>query len=342
MGNLKMILDAFTIGVDFGGTNLRIAAYGQSSGLLETIHLPTRIRDEREAVAADMCQAIRKMLDRYSPQRPLAGIGIGSAGPLDLPAGILRQPPNLPGWDGFELRATIERTLGTSVLLENDANVAALGESILGAGKTLGVDSLCMLTLGTGVGGGIILHGKIWDGMTGMAGEVGHLNIWTDGIACGCGGNGCLEPYASATGVSRRAEELIRQERAPGLAALQSAHPAFEARDVAALARNGDPDAQSIFEHVGRSLGIGLASLVNTLNLPLYVVGGGLANAWSLFSPALFEELRRRSYIYRLTAPVANAAGGFQRGKTYVVPAELGPDAGLLGACLLPFNSSRQ
>ncbi len=269
----------------------------------------------------------------YSYHRPklsLAGVGIGSPGPLELPAGILRQPPNLPGWDGFELRANVESALGLSVVLQNDANAAALAECLLGRGKSLGVDSLCMLTLGTGVGGGIILHGRIWDGIAGMGGEVGHLNIWTEGgMACGCGSSGCLEPHASATGVRRSADEKIAHGGAPGLAALRAKNPAFDARDVAELAKGGDAHAKAIFERVGRSLGIGLASLVNVLNLPLYVLGGGLANAWDLFSPALFEELRKRSYVYRLSAD-----------ETQITTAELGPDAGLLGACLLPFQIS--
>jgi glucokinase len=335
-----MISDAFTIGVDLGGTNLRIAAYAQESGLLETIQLSTRLRDGRDAVTADMCQAIRRLLDHYSRDRSLTGVGIGSPGPLELPAGRLRQPPNLPGWDGFELRTTIEGALHMPVLVENDANVAALAECIAGKGRTLGVDSLCMLTLGTGVGGGIILHGKIWDGMSGMAGEVGHLNIWTDGVACGCGGRGCLEAYASATAVRRMADEMIAHEQAPGLAALQASNPRFTARDVSGLAQSGDSQARLIFEDVGYALGIGLASLVNLLNLPLYVVGGGLANAWTLFSRSLFEELRHRSYIYRLTDPGEDRVVDSNRGSTHVVPAQLGPDAGLLGACLLPFTAA--
>jgi glucokinase len=315
----------FSVGVDFGGTNLRIAAYAQEPGLLETILLPTRLRDGPGAVSADMSRGIRRLLDRYSPQYALAGIGVGSPGPLELPAGRLREPPNLPGWDGFPLRSTLEQKLGTPVLVENDANVAALAEYALGKGKKLGVDSLCMLTLGTGVGAGIILRGQIWDGMSGMAGEAGHLNIWTDGIACGCGGHGCLEPYASATGVRRMADERIASGNAPGLAALQKRNPAFTAQEVAELAQAEDADAKAIYEIVGQSLGIGLASLVNVLNLPLYVLGGGVAASWDLFSPALFEQLRHRSYVYRLTIPEISRA-------------ELGADAGLLGACLLPFS----
>ena len=165
--------------------------------------------------------------------------------------------------------------MGVPVVVENDANVAALAECVAGKGKTLGIDSLCILTLGTGVGGGIIFHGKIWDGLNGMAGEVGHINIWPDGAACGCGAHGCLEPLASATGVRRRAKELIAAGKSPALAALEKSNPDFTPRDVAGLASTGDRDAQIIFDEVGLALGRGLAALINTLNLPLYVVGGG-------------------------------------------------------------------
>jgi len=319
----------FSIGVDLGGTNLRVAAYTQEAGLLETILLPTGLGEGREAVASDMCGGIVRLRDRYSAQFTLAGIGVGSPGPLELPAGRLRQPPNLPGWDGFELRATLERALGRAVAVENDANLAALAECVLGKGKERGVDSLCMLTLGTGVGGGIILRGEIWDGMNGMAGEAGHLNIWTDGAACGCGGRGCLEAYASATAVRRMADERIAGGNAPGLAALQQRNSAFSAEEVAELARARDVEACAIYEMVGRSLGIGLASLVNMLNLPLYVLGGGVASAWELFAPAMFTELQSRSYVYRLSKPEISRA-------------ELGVEAGLLGACLLPFYAGRQ
>lgn len=325
-----MPANAFTIGVDLGGTNLRIGAYAPQEGLLQTINLPTRLKDGREAVARDICTAIRQLIAEYTPSRTLAGVGAGSPGPLELPAGILRQPPNLPGWNGFNLRYALESALGMPIALQNDANAAALAECLLGRGKTLGIDSLCMLTLGTGVGGGIILHGKIWEGITGMAGEVGHLNIWTEGgMACGCGSSGCLEPHASATGVRKSAEEAMAHGTAAGLAALLASKPAFDARDVAELATAGDPEATAIFHKVGRSLGIGLASLVNTLNLPLYVLGGGLANAWDLFAAGLFDELRKRSYIYRLTSD-----------KTHITTAELGADAGVLGACLLPLHAA--
>jgi glucokinase len=331
-----MTLAPYSIGVDLGGTNLRVAAYSEASGILEQVQLPTRLRDGRDAVVRDMCGAIQALIDKHS-RAALAGIGIGSPGPIELPEGRLRHLPNLPGWDGFQLRATVEGMLGMSVIVDNDANVAALAECLLGRGKSLSVDSLCMLTLGTGVGNGIILDGKIWDGMNGMGGEAGHATIWPDGHVCGCGSHGCLEQYASATAVCRMAHEAIAAGNAPGLATLQKQNGDFSSRDVAEIARAGDRDARRVFEIVGRSLGIGLGALVNTLNLPLYVIGGGVAQAWDLFAPKMFEELEHRSYVYRLTDGKIDAFG-HRAAKTYVEPAELGAESGILGACLLPFS----
>lgn len=328
----------YTIGVDLGGTNLRIAAYSQANGLLDQIHLPTRLAAGPHAVVQDMCDAIRQLIDKHS--RPaLVGIGIGSPGPIELPEGRLRKLPNLPGFEGLELRTEIQKILGMPVLVENDANLAALAECLLGKGKSLGVDSLCMLTLGTGVGNGIILNGRVFDGMNGMAGEAGHATVWPDGHVCGCGSNGCLEQYASATAVVRLAHEAVATGFAPGLAALQRENPSFTSLDLAALARTGDPDAQSVFDLVGRSLALGLAALINTLNLPLFVIGGGVAQAWDLFSPQMFVELRHRSYVYRFTDGSVDARG-HRNHKTYVEPAALGAESGLLGACLLPFTVS--
>lgn len=331
--------DTYTIGVDLGGTNLRIAAYSRSSGILDQISLPTRLNAGRDAVVTDMCGAIRQLLDKHSSSR-LHGIGVGSPGPIELPEGRLRHLPNLPGWDGFGLRASIEKMLGLQVIVENDANLAALAECLLGKGRTLGVDSLCMLTLGTGVGNGIILNGKIFDGMSGMAGEAGHVTIWPDGHVCGCESNGCLEQYASATAIRRLADEAIETGHAPSLMTMRVKNPAFTSQEVAECARAGHLDAKAIFDIVGRSLGIGLAGLVNTLNLPLYVVGGGVAQAWDLFAPKLFEELRYRSYVYRFNDGRVDEFG-HQSSKTYVEPAELGAESGILGACLLPFTISK-
>lgn len=327
----------FTIGVDLGGTNLRIAAYAQGADFLESIAVPTRISAGRSAVVEDMCGAIQKLRAKFSRDRDLVGVGIGTPGPLELPIGRLRRLPNFPGWDGFNLREAVESLIGMKVSLEVDANVAALAESKFGQGKTLGIDSMYMLTLGTGVGNGIILNGKVFHGMSGMAGEGGHSTVWPHGPRCGCGNHGCVEVFASATAVQRMALELIAVGKALGLAALQKSNPDFTARDVADLAAKGDPDAEKIFEAVGEALGITLAAMINTLNLPLYVVGGGMTNAWSLFSPRLFAELESRSYVYGLNNGKIDEFG-HQARMTHVVPAQLGAEAGLLGACLLPLT----
>lgn len=326
---------SISIGVDLGGTNLRVAAYTPESGLLDTILLPTRLAAGRDAVVADMCTAIETLRQRFSEKYQLAGIGIGTPGPLELPAGVLHNPPNLTGWDGFNLRTAIESRLNQPVILECDANAAALAECVLGRGRTMNIDSLCMLTLGTGVGNGIILNRKVWDGAAGMAGEAGHATIYPDGLACPCGNRGCLEMYASATAVARTASQRAADGTAPSLAG-----KVWTAQSLAEAADHGNADARQIYSEAGHALGIGLAALINTLNLPLYVVGGGLAQAWHLMQDAIFEELCTRSYVYRFSAPGSPIANRNPAGATHVLPAELGPDAGLLGSCILPFGNN--
>ena len=319
-------VESFSIGVDLGGTNLRVAAYREQAGIVDSVLLPTRLSFGRDQVVQDMCDAIRTLTERN--EGTLFGIGIGSPGPLELPEGILRNPPNLSGWDGFHLRAAIESELGRTVALESDANVAALAEWKLGAGLKYGIDNLCVLTLGTGVGNGLILNGAVWDGFNGMGGEAGHIIVKEKGAPCGCGGYGCLEQYASATAIVRMARERMPE------AALGNAH------EVAVLARNGNEQARHIFETVGESLAIALTALVNTLNLPLYLLGGGVCEAWDLFAPTMFQHLHTRSYVYRLTEPQVIAPGRLEAKKTYILPAELGSAAGLLGACLLGVEGS--
>jgi glucokinase len=317
----------YSIGVDLGGTNLRIASYCEEVGLMDTISLPTRLDEGRERVIRDLCEAVMSLKVRKNEGRMLAGVGIGTPGPLELPEGILHNPPNLRGWDGFDLRKAVETSIGHSVDIESDGNAAALAEARLGAGSDQKIDSLCILTLGTGVGNGIILNDHIWHGSTGMAGEAGHCIVQPEyGVPCGCGGFGCLEQYASATAIVRMAHDRMGPE------APSSAHEIF------VRASQGDEQALSIFHTVGHSLAIALTGLVNTLNLPLYLLGGGVCEAWDIFAPTMFNELHRRSYIYRLTEPKDKYPESLLRHKTYILPARLGSGAGLLGACLLPYE----
>lgn len=323
---------AFSIGVDLGGTNLRIAAVDERGKMLEKITTGADVRRERDQVIAEMCDAVRALATRAAAAGPLHGIGIGVPGIIDMRTGLLRESPNLPGWHDYPVRDKIEQNLGTTVVLENDANAAALGEFWQGAARDVG--SMCMITLGTGVGGGIVLDGEIWHGMAGMAGEVGHTMIEAEGPPCGCGSRGCVEQFASATAIVRMAREAIADGSAPGLALAAGQTPEFSARAVYQMALEGDRAAQRIFGVVGRALGIVIASLINTLNLPMYVVGGGVASAWHVFSPTLLDEVRRRSFVYRATAPEATSGHGSH---TVITRALLGSDAGLYGAARLPW-----
>lgn len=330
-----------SVGIDLGGTSVRIAAYTPDIGVLDSLQLRTRLEAGPTAVVEDMCGGIRQLLEQHSDGRRFVGIGLGSPGPLELPAGRLHQPPNLPGWDGFPLLSEMEGRLQEPVVLESDANAAVLAEYELGLGRELGIDSMCMLTLGTGVGNGIILDGKLWHGATGMGGEAGHMTVDPDGALCGCGNHGCLEACASATAIVNSAERMIEAGKAPSLSRLKNNGSELTAQAIAEAAEQGDTYARAIYTETGRSLGICIAGLINILNLPLYLIGGGVANSWDLFSPSLFEELERRSYVYSLTAPERVASKGMPGGGTRVLPAKLGPEAGLLGACILPIYSAK-
>jgi len=274
-------------------------------------------------------------------------------GIIDMQTGLLRESPNLPGWANYPVRAEIERRLKTIVILENDANVAALGEKWLGAAREF--PDMAMLTLGTGVGGGLVLGGAIWHGANGMAGEFGHTTVEPEGQLCGCGNRGCLEQYASATAVVRMAREAVASNGESALARAAKSDPEFSSKSIYNLAIQGDEDARRIFRYVGRCLGIVLSEMVNSLNLPIYVIGGGAASAWDAFSPSIFEELRRRSFVYAATAPPdpagqspattpasstnEGASARLEAGpghKTIVTRALLGSDAGLYGAARLP------
>src|SRR5215467_12261859 len=162
---------SFAIGVDLGGTNLRIAAVEESGRILQSVIAETELAQGRDFVIQEMSDAIRGLAREFGPTHKLAGIGVGIPGIIDLASGTLHSAANLPGWSNYPVRAELENRLGVPVLLENDANCAALGEKWIGAGRE--VDELCMITLGTGVGGGFVIGGKPWHGLVGMAGEVG-------------------------------------------------------------------------------------------------------------------------------------------------------------------------
>ena len=333
-------MTSFAIGVDLGGTNLRVAAVDMNGKVLEKITTGTEVTRGRDRVIDEMCASIKGLAVKHQSSRQLAGIGVGVPGIIDMEHGTVRESPNVPGWEDYPVREEIERRLATTVVLENDANCAALGEKWLGAAAM--VDDMCMLTLGTGVGGGLVLGGRVWHGMTGMAAEIGHINVDPEGKACNCGSRGCLEQYASATAVKQMALDAISTGKAPELARAMNADPEFSAKAVHQMALQGDTPAVEIFRRVGVALGIALADLINIFNLPMYVIGGGVASAWDAFQPAMLETAGRYSYIYRVTCLPRPASKdktrepGNTEKRTIITRALLGGDAGLIGAARLP------
>lgn len=322
-------MDQFAIGVDLGGTNLRIAAVDDTGRILDCVDTLTQVSQGRQAAVARLTDAVQFISHKFSSSHKLLGVGVGLPGIIDLEAGTLHAAANLPGWNDYPAREDLEAKLGVTVILENDANCAALGEKWLGAGRD--VNDLCMITLGTGVGGGFVVNGKPWHGVMGMAGELGHMTVIPEGTPCACGNHGCLEQYASAGAIHRLASEAADSGRSPCLAEARRTDPELSARSVHACASAGDAAAIGIFQAVGKALGIALANLINAFNLPRYIIGGGVAKAWDQFSPAMFHELHERSIVFR-------AGEGQKRShrSTEVTPALLQDRAGLLGAARLP------
>jgi glucokinase len=296
----------YSIGVDLGGTNLRAAAITTSGETLAKISGRAQLSQGRDAVVEDMVASIMRLREDCGVT-DLLGVGIGVPGFIEIEKGLILGSNNLPEFEGFPVRDVIEGKLGTKVVLENDANAAALGEKWMGAGKD--VNDLLLMTLGTGIGGGIISGGKILHGFLGMAGEIGHMTVVPNGNPCGCGNQGCLEKHASATAIS-------------GMARMVHLADNPTAEDVFKMASEGNEKAKEVFRVTGSALGLALATLINIFNFPLYLLSGGPLPAWDFFAPAMFAELEKRSFTYRNT-------------KTRIEKAILGNEAGLFGAAYL-------
>jgi glucokinase len=305
--------------------------------LLESHTMATRISAGPQSVVDEMASTVRMLFESGAACGRIydaVGAGIGSPGPINLRTGVLGMLPNFPGWDNFPLRDALAKAINLPVVLESDANAAGIAEWKHGAGKSTGHASMIMMTLGTGVGSGIILDGKVWHGMFGMGGEVGHSTVDPNGPICGCGSRGCLEVFASANGVLRLTRAISESDDAtPALREL-AAKPGFTALQVSTLADAGDRAAKLAFERLGRYLGIGVANVINTLDLPIVVIGGGVASAWPHFQDSMFQAVHEYSVVYRLVGPTQRETQ--EDNCTFICPATLGPAAGLLGAALLP------
>lgn len=304
-------MNRVVIGVDLGGTNLRTALLSSEGDILDKRKEATYASEGWKKVVQRLIQNIARQQEIAIQQGlSVAAVGVGAPGVIQVDKGIVVKSPNFPDWNNLPLKDELEKVLSLPVTIENDANAAALGEQWRGAGK--GIGSMILLTLGTGVGGGIVLNKQIWHGADGMAGEVGHMTIIPDGRQCGCGNAGCLEMYASARGI-------VQSYRDAGGASETGIQSEITSAQVYQAASEGNACAVKVMQDMGRILGIGIANLINIFNPEMVVIGGGVKDAWPLFIDSTRAEIRKRAF----EVPAA---------RTEIVPSKLGDDAGMVGA----------
>jgi len=279
--------------IDLGGTKVRAIAADLDGKVYGEDIRPSLAAEGVETVIQTMLASLDAALETAGIARSdLCGLGIASPGALDLVNGRVYDAPQLAGWDAVPIVEILSERAGMAVVLENDANAAALGENRFGAGR--GTKFMIYLTISTGVGGGIIIDGKVYHGATGAAGELGHMVVWVDGPLCLCGERGCLEAIASGTCIARRARELVDRGEAPDLARVLEEKGELDADGVADAARAGDEDARRLFDEAGLYLGVALANYVNIFNPELIVLGGGVtAGAGDLFLARAEQTMRQ-------------------------------------------------
>jgi glucokinase len=310
---MKGTLMDLILGVDIGGTDIKLGLVDREGSMRESGKISTRAAEGPEAAAA----RVRRWLDdRDRGAGTIVAAGVDCAGLIDGERGFLHVSPNLAGWKSVPLRDIFERALGVPAVIENDANAAAYGEWARGAGR--GLASFVCLTLGTGVGGGIVIDGALYRGSSGFAGEIGHTVIAADGPPCACGNRGCLEALIGAKGIVERAGQMLREAGVPG--SPWGDPPTVEAMSRAAGA--GDPIAIAAFAETGRYLGIALTNVVHILAPEAIAIGGGVAGAGDL----ILEPARAT-----VRACVMDEAMASVR----IVPAELGNGASFVGVSLL-------
>lgn len=314
------------LGVDLGGTKILTVLAGREGDVLARVKVPTGAGLGREHVIDQIVATVQAALRRAGVTAgSVRAVGMGVPGPVDAVRGLVHFAPNL-GWRDVPLGEMMRRRLDLPVYMDNDANLAALGEYRYGAGR--GAGDMVYLTVSTGVGGGLILGGRVYRGAGGGAGEAGHITVAEDGPVCRCGNRGCLEALASGTAMARRARALVDEGRGAGILAAAGGDPGnISAAVVARSARAGDAAALEIMRDAGRYLGIAVAGLVNLLNPAAVVLGGGVMESADLFWQPMLEQVQRRALPSSLAA-------------VRVTRAALGGEAGALGAVALAAEQS--
>ncbi len=311
-------MSKIVLATDLGGTNLRMAAVGEAGDILFRTRSKTPATRSRHEILELIAELAGECKNEVGSQGEIIAFGIAAPAVIDHEVGVILVAPNLPDLNGLAISEYLTRSVGFPVLLENDATAAAIGEQWKGACQ--GVSSAICLTMGTGVGGGLIIDGKPLRGIDGTAGEVGHICVEPFGVPCACGSNGCLEQYASATAVVRMTEELIASGRTSTLAGINE----YTSYDVYNAGVAGDGVAREVFASVGFYLGIALGGLINVLNPQAIVFGGGVSDSWDLFIGPVEAQIAKRAFYQPA-----------QRVK--LMRAKLGDDAGILGVARLAF-----
>ncbi|WP_255253183.1 ROK family glucokinase [Brevibacillus laterosporus] len=305
------------VGVDIGGTTIKIALLDPNGEIITKTQIPTPVSEGEDAIIGQMTNTIDQLMAEQGFTKEEAyGIGIGVPGPVDTDTGFVYEAVNL-GIKDTALKAKTEALTGLPTYVENDANAAALGEMWRGAGQ--GTDNLVAITLGTGIGGGIIIDGKIVHGVKGVGGEIGHVTVNPDGPLCNCGKKGCMERYGSATAIIVGIETAAKEGRSAYLAKQLAEKGSLTAKDAFDAATEGDLAAQEVIDQAAFYTGFGLSHIANLLNPAKIVIGGGVSAA----GDALFSLIRKSfdTYTWKIAADSCE-----------ILPATLGNDAGVIGA----------
>jgi glucokinase len=317
----------WAVGVDFGGTTVKVGLVRPTGRVASVRILPTKeFRSPAQFVegvaraVASLAAGARTRVSR------LSGVGVGAPGPVDAERGVIYAMVNVPGWREVPLARLLARRLRCRCVVDNDANCFALAEWRFGAGR--GADHLLCLTLGTGIGGGLILDGSLYRGAAGVAGEPGHMVIDPRGPRCGCGRRGCLEALVGTAAIVRLGRIALKRGAQPLGRLVREAQGRLMPRLVGRSARAGDPLSRQVWVDIGTRLGAGVADLVNLLNPERVVIGGGVANNWRLFAPALLATVRAEAMAVPARA-------------VRIVRARLGDYAGIVGAAVLVWDDIR-
>ena len=307
------------IGVDLGGTNVKAALVSRDKKVIAKDSRPTCADEGPDTVMQVMQETVEDLLKNNGINKEqVLAVGFGAPGPMNWQTGVVFSPPNLPGWHDVPLGDAMQKRLGMPCFVDNDANVACYGEFWMGAG--VGTESMAVLTLGTGVGGGVVTFGKLLRGIDGTAAELGHLKVQRDGRTCGCGAKGCLEAYASVSGMEQTAIEGIESGRESTLTKLCGGDlKSIDGKMIFDAAQGGDALAQWVFEETATWLGLGISSIISYQNPEKVVLCGGMIAAGDL----LFDPVRRVAKANSFEVPGTRCE---------IVPAALGNDAGVLGS----------